>query len=203
MKKVQILTANKKELAGTGAARKTRNAGFIPGVVYGDKKAPEMFEIEPKLLQKEIEAGGFFSRVFELDIQGNKQKVLAKDVQFHPVTDKIIHIDFQRITKDAKVHVFVPIHFINEDKSPGIKKGGVLNVVLHSIEVIAAVDSIPESFEIDLAGHDINHSFHTDVLALPKNVTVAHPERDNTVASIIASKTMVEETPKAEGEKAE
>jgi large subunit ribosomal protein L25 len=189
------LNATQRTLSGTGGARAVRTSGLVPGIIYGNKKDPEMIAIDPKVLMNECLQPGFFSRLYSVAVAGKEQEVLAKDVQFHPVTDRPIHVDFMRVSKGAKVHVFVPINFINEDKAPGIKRGGVLNVVHHNIELICPAQSIPASLTIDLTGRDINQTIHLESLTLPADVIAAHPERDNTIATIVAPTVMEEEKP--------
>lgn len=186
------LNASQRTLSGTGGARAVRASGMVPGIIYGDNKDPEMIAIEPKALLAECLQPGFFSRLYSVAVDGKKQEVLAKDVQFHPVTDRPLHVDFMRVSKDARINVFVPITFINEDKAPGIKRGGVLNVVHHDIELICPAQLIPEKLTVDLAGRDINQTIHLDALSLPEGVVAAHPERDNTIATIVAPTTMEE-----------
>lgn len=189
------LNVTPRTLSGTGGARAVRVAGLIPGIIYGSKKDPEMISIDPKALMAECMEPGFFSRLYSVSVDGKEQEVLAKDVQFHPVTDRPIHVDFMRISKGAKVHVFVPIIFTNEDKAPGIKRGGVLNIVHHNLELICPAQSIPANLTIDLTGKDINQTIHLESLALPEGVIAAHPERDNTIATIVAPTVMEEEKP--------
>ncbi len=191
------LNASPRTLSGTGGARAIRTSGMVPGIIYGNKKDPEMISIDPKALMTECLQPGFFSRLYSVSIEGKEQEVLAKAVQFHPVTDRPIHVDFMRVSKGAKVHVFVPINFINEDKAPGIKRGGVLNIVHHNLELICPAQSIPANLTIDLAGRDINQTIHLESLDLPEGVVAAHPERDNTIATIVAPTVMEEETPAA------
>jgi large subunit ribosomal protein L25 len=187
-----MLNASQRTLSGTGGARAVRASGMVPGIIYGNEKAPEMISMDPKALMAECLQPGFFSRLYSVAVDGKPQEVLAKDVQFHPVTDRPIHVDFMRVSKGAKVHVFVPISFINEDKAPGIKRGGVLNVVHHNIELICPAQFIPEKLTVDLSGRDINQTIHIDALALPEGITAAHPERDNTIATIVAPTAMEE-----------
>jgi large subunit ribosomal protein L25 len=195
------LNASSRTLSGTGGARAVRGTGMVPGIIYGNKKDPEMISIDPKVLMTECLQPGFFSRLYSVAIDGKEQEVLAKAVQFHPVTDRPLHVDFMRISKGAKVHVFVPIAFINDDKAPGIKRGGVLNVVHHNLELICPAQSIPEKLTIDLAGKDINQTIHLEELNLPEGVVAAHPDRDNTIATIVAP-TVMEETSAASKDEA-
>jgi large subunit ribosomal protein L25 len=188
------LNASSRTLSGTGGARAIRSSGMVPGIIYGNKKDPEMISIDPKVLMTECLQPGFFSRLYSVAVDGKEQEVLAKAVQFHPVTDRPLHVDFMRISKGAKVHVFVPITFINDDKAPGIKRGGVLNVVHHNLELICPAQSIPEKLTVDLTGKDINQTIHLEELNLPEGVIAAHPDRDNTIATIVAP-TVEEEKP--------
>ncbi len=188
------LNALPRTLSGTGGARAVRVSGMVPGIIYGNKKDPEMISIDPKALMTECLQPGFFSRLYSVSVDGKEQEVLAKAVQFHPVTDRPIHVDFMRISKGAKVHVFVPIAFINEDKAPGIKRGGVLNIVHHNLELICPAQSIPAKLIVDLTGRDINQTIHLESLDLPEGVIAAHPDRDNTIATIVAPTVMEEET---------
>lgn len=188
------LNASARTLSGTGGARAVRVSGMVPGIVYGNKKDPEMISMDPKALMTECLQPGFFSRLYSVSIDGKEQEVLAKAVQFHPVTDRPIHVDFMRISKGAKVHVFVPIVFVNEDKAPGIKRGGVLNIVHHNLELICPAQSIPAKLTVDLTGRDINQTIHLESLDLPDGVVAAHPDRDNTIATIVAPTVMEEAT---------
>lgn len=186
MSTATTLNASLRTVSGTGAARATRLSGLVPGIIYGNRKDPEMITMDPKVLMGECLQPGFFSRLYSISVDGKEQEVLAKDVQFHPVTDRPLHVDFMRIGKGAKVHVFVPVTFINEDKAPGIKRGGVLNIVHHTLELICPAQSIPEKLIVDLAGCDINQTIHLEALTLPEGVVAAHAERDNTLATIVA-----------------
>lgn len=186
MSAATTLQAQKRTQAGTGAARATRRAGMVPGIIYGDNKEPQMIAVDPKALAKECQSSGFFSRVFDITLDGKTQQAVAKDVHLHPVTDEPMHVDFQRVNKESKIHVSVPVNFINEDKAPGIKRGGMLNIIFHTLEVICPVQSIPEKLTVDLTGMEANQSIHIAALNLPKGVVAAHPERDNTIATIVA-----------------
>lgn len=188
-----------REGTGKGATRALRREGRVPAVLYGGKDLPAHFSLDPIQLDKELHKTGFMSKVFELALQGKKEKALARAVQFHPVTDRPLHVDFYRITKGAKITVSVPLQFVNELASPGIKRGGVLNIVNHSLEVVADVDHIPSHIEIDLTGLEIHDTIHLSHLKLPENVAPAHPERDNDIANIVAP-TVMKKTEEAEGE---
>jgi len=203
MANVTQLSAEVRERAGKGAARQTRRDGRVPAVIYGDKQDPVMISLNPLDLSKQLRGPGFFSRMFEVEVGGHKHKVLARDLQVDPVTDKPIHVDFMRFSATTRLNVDVEVVFLNEEESPGIKRGGVLNVVRHSIEMSCAADSIPESVSIDLTGLDIGDSVHAAVLDLPQGVELT-TGRDFTIATI-AAPTIVEEVEveAAEGEGAE
>lgn len=179
-----------REGTGKGATRALRREGRVPAVLYGGEEAPAHFSLDPIQLDKELHKTGFMSRVFELPFQGKKEKALARAVQFHPVTDLPLHVDFYRITKGAKITLFVPIQFINELASPGIKRGGVLNIINHNLEVVADVDRIPSHIEVDLTGLEIHDTIHLNHLKLPEGVAPAHSERDNDIANIVAPTVM-------------
>ncbi|USO01558.1 MAG: 50S ribosomal protein L25/general stress protein Ctc [Alphaproteobacteria bacterium] len=183
-----------RESVGTGSAREARRAGMLPVSIYGGKEKPVAATISPKAIFHEIQTLRFFTHVYELNFGGKIQRVIPRDVQRHPVTDVPLHIDFMRVSGSDSIHVHIPVHLINEDKCEGLKRGGVLNTILHEIEVVCPVGSIPESLEADLAGVSLGHSLHTDALVLPKGVKIAHPERDNTLATIVVPSSVKAET---------
>lgn len=193
-----VIQAKSRTANGTGGARAIRREGLVPGIIYGRGKDPEPIMIEEKDLLLESVHAHFFSKIYQLDIGGKKQAVITKALQLHPVTDLPLHVDFLRVEKDSKIHVFVPIEFHHEDKCPGIKRGGVLNVILHSIEVICPANAIPEKFVISLESLGLNQSLHLDALNLDKKVAVAHPDRDNTLATIVAPSGLKSEEAAAE-----
>jgi large subunit ribosomal protein L25 len=179
------LSAQLREGAGKGAARATRRAGLVPGVVYGNKQAPTLISIEPKFLVAQMRTPGFRTRLFDIDLgNGVVEHALCKDVQLHPVKDTPVHVDFVRVSKESVVHVKVPIHFNNQDKSPGLKRGGVLNVVMHDIDLICPPEEIPHSIDVDCAGLDIGDSVHVKDLAVPAGIKLGTIERGATVVSI-------------------
>ncbi len=180
------IAAQPRERAGKGAARATRRAGKVPAIIYGNSIDPEMISLDPLELNRELHRTGFFSRIFEVDIAGKKERVLARDVQFHPVTDRPIHVDFLRFGANTRLHVDVSVVFINEDKCPGLKRGGVLNIVRHTVELICKADSIPESLVADLDGLDIGDGIHISHITLPDGVAPAIKDRDFTIATIAA-----------------
>jgi large subunit ribosomal protein L25 len=186
MTEVRSLGTEPRDRAGKGAARATRRAGRVPGVVYGNKEPAALVSLEPKALVRELHKTGFFATLFDLQIAGRTERVLPRDVQFDPVSDRPIHIDFLRVGAGTKVRVDVPVVFRNDLASPGLKRGGVLNIVRHEIALICAADSIPPLIEIDLTGLDIGDSIHISMVKLPDNVTPAITERDFTVATIAA-----------------
>ncbi len=187
MQETVKIEATLRDRVGTGSARADRRAGLIPSSVYGGKDKPMAAAINPKVIQHDIQTLSFFTKVYLLDFKGKTQRVIPRDVQRHPVTDVPMHIDFLRVSDSDSIHVQIPIHFINEDKCEGVKHGGVLNTVLHEIEVICLVGSIPEALEVDLTELSLGESIHTESMVLPKGVKVAHPDRDNTLATIVSS----------------
>jgi large subunit ribosomal protein L25 len=181
------LNVSRRDRAGKGAARATRRAGLVPGVVYGSKKPAELVSIDPRPLMAEMHKSGFNTRVFTLNIEGGAaETVMVHDVQFHPVTDQPQAVDFLRVSADTEVVVNVPVVFLNEEKSPGIKKGGVLNVVRHEIEVKGKANALPETIECDLTGLDLNDSLHISAVTLPAGVAPTITDRDFTIATIAA-----------------
>lgn len=197
------LSADIRERAGKGASRALRNAGRVPAVIYGGNSEPTAIHLEEKLLIKALMTGHFFSSVVELDVDGKKTTTIAKDVAFHPVTDRPIHADFLRVNKDSKITIEVPVHFINEDKSPGLKRGGVLNIVRHEVELACDASHIPEELMIDVSGFDIGDSIHVSAVAMPAGATPTITDRDFTIATIVAPsglRSAEGDTTKAEGE---
>lgn len=193
MADVITFPATARERAGKGAARATRRAGHVPAVVYGAKEPPVLIAIDPKLLKQYVGHSGFFTRLVDIQLDGKNHRVLPRDVQYHPVTDQPIHVDFMRVSKDAKVTVAVPVVFVNEGQSPGLKKGGVLNIVRHEVELLCPVDSIPNSLIIDLAGKDIGNSIHISHIPLPEGVRPIITDRDFTVATVAPPTVQTEE----------
>lgn len=187
MSEAITIAAELRDRSGKGAARATRRAGFVPGVIYGEKQAPVCIQIDPRILWAQITKSGFFTQLFSVDLgKDGKHVCLARDVQMNKVTDKPIHVDFMRVSADHAIHVKVPVHFTNEAKSPGIKKGGVVNVELHEIDVTCTPNNIPHEFVIDLAGFEIGQSVHLKDLVLPAGVKLHHMAPEATVASIAA-----------------
>lgn len=182
------IAAQPRERAGKGAARATRRAGRVPAVIYGEKQPPQLIDLDPKELTMQIQKAGqsFFTRVFDVQLNGGAVRVLPRDVQLHPVTDRPEHVDFMRVGANTRIRVSIPVEFVNRDKSPGLKRGGVLNVVRHAIEVYCTVDSIPQIITIDLDGLDIGDSVHISAVKLPQGVRPTITTRDFTVAAVAA-----------------
>ena len=180
------LPAETREGVGKGASRALRREGRVPAVVYGGKEEPLSIHVEEKLLIKQLSSGHFLNSVVEIEVGGKKLRTLPKDVAFHPVTDRPLHADFLRLSKDSTVHVNVPVVFANEEASPGLKRGGVLNIVRHELELICDGNKIPEEIAIDVTGLDIGDSIHISNVTLPDGSTSAITDRDFTIATIIA-----------------
>ena len=182
-----VLEAKNRENLGTGSARADRRAGFVPCVIYGDNKEPAAVCIARDLLNRYVHKSNFFSTVFELNgVEKKGQKFVAKDVQFHPVTDQPVHVDFLRVGKGSKVTVRVPLVFTNEAASPGLKNGGVLNVLVHEMDVVCDPESIPEKIEIDLTGSEFHHTVHAHDVVLGKGVSLPVSGKNFTIATIVA-----------------
>ena len=180
------LSAEARERAGKGASRALRREGRVPAVIYGNNEEPTTVHLEEKALMKALHTGHFMNSVVMVGIGGANVRTLPKDVAFHPVTDRPLHVDFLRISEHAKVTVNVPVHFTNEEASPGIKRGAVLNVVRHELELVCDAAEIPDEITIDLTGYDVGDSIHISAVTLPKGVTSAIDDRDYTIATIVA-----------------
>lgn len=184
------LPAEPRERAGKGASRHLRREGRVPAVVYGGKKDPVGIHVEEKQLMKMLQTGHFMNSLVQIQLDGKNHQTLPKDVQFHPVTSRPIHVDFFRIAKGAKVTVNVPVHFINEEESEGLKRGGVLNVVRHELELHCDATAIPDEIEISLEGLDIGDSIHISAVTLPEGSESAIDDRDFTIATVVAPSAM-------------
>jgi large subunit ribosomal protein L25 len=187
------LPAEARERAGKGASRALRRDGRVPAVIYGDKKDPVSVHLEEKLLVKTMSNGHFMNTVVMIDMGGKPNRTLPKDVQFHPVTSRPIHVDFLRIGAHSQLTVAIPVRFEDEEESPGIKRGGVLNVVRHELELICDASSIPDEVHISLAGLDIGDSIHISNVKLPEGTTSAIDDRDFTVATLVAPSSLKSE----------
>ncbi len=195
------LPAETRDRAGKGASRALRREGRVPAVVYGGKEEPLSIHVELKELTRQLGTGHFFNSVVDIEVGGKKFRTLPKDVAFHPVTERALHVDFFRLSKDSMVHVAVPVIFINEELSPGLKRGGVLNIVRHELELVCEADKIPDDINIDVTGFDLGDSIHISHVTLPAGSTSAITDRDFTIATIIApSGLRSAESDKAEGE---
>jgi large subunit ribosomal protein L25 len=195
-----ILDVVVREKTGTGNAREARRNGVVPGVIYGGDKEAISVGIKYNEVIKAINSGQFLSNMVELKSDGKVQKAITKDVQFHPVTDMPVHVDFYRVTDKTMIDVDVPAVFVGEDVSPGMKRGGALNVVRYNIEVKCPAGSIPDSIEVDISGLEIGDAIHLSEVKLPENVTPGITDRDVTIATIVASRTSKTEDEDAEAE---
>jgi large subunit ribosomal protein L25 len=203
MSELKPLAASPRDRAGKGAARAARREGFVPAVIYGGNDNPLMIKVSPRDLMMELRQPAFYGTQFNIDVDGTKHRVLPRDVQFHPVTDNPIHVDFLRVTDRTRVNVNVPVVFENEEESPGLSRGGVLNVVRHEVEVIAAAGNLPERLVFDLTGKEIGDSVHISEIDLGQGVKPAISDRDFTVATIAAPTVIAEEQADDEAEDAE
>jgi len=194
MTEIITLSAELRDRAGKGAARATRRAGRVPAVIYGDKKEPLLISLEPRALLREMQRPGFLAKLVDVKVDGATHRTLPRDVQLHPVSDMPVHVDFLRVGADTRITVAVPVRFVDHEKAPGVKRGGLLNVVRHEIEMICSADSIPDHIDVSLEGLDINDSIHISAVKLPAGVRLTITDRDFTVASIAAPTTVREET---------
>ncbi len=198
MSDVASLEAEAREQAGKGAARALRRSGRVPAVIYGDKKDPLPISIDGQSLKAELSQAGFYLRLYDIKVDGKSEQVLPRDVQRHPVTSAPLHVDFLRIRAGATIAVNVGVVFINEEESPGLKRGGVLNVVRYEIELTCPATAIPESITIDLTGLDIGDGIHISDVKLPPDVEPVISDRDFTIATIAAPTIQEEEEPEEE-----
>ena len=180
------LPAEARERAGKGASRHLRREGRVPAVIYGGKEEPQMIHVEAKELVRQLGTGHFMNSIVTIDVGGKSIRTLPKDVALNPVTDRPEHVDFLRLAKNAKVEVMVPVVFINEEKAPGLKKGGVLNVVRHELDLICDAEKIPTDIEIDVTGKDVGDSIHISEVTLPEGSESAITDRDFTIATLVA-----------------
>lgn len=200
MSDLLTLSAEARDRAGKGASRAIRRQGRVPAVIYGNNEAPQGIHVGERELVKLLNTGHFMNSV----IMVNGVRTLPKDVQFHPVTDRPLHVDFLRIGEHSTVHVSVPVRFENEAGSPGLKRGGVLNVVRHELELVCDAAEIPDEVVIDLKGYDVGDSVHISSVALPKGAKSAITDRDFTIATVVAPSGLKSaegdnETPAGEG----
>ncbi len=196
-----VLSVEVREQSGTGAARATRREGFVPGVLYGGPRGAVSIAVKANELQKAINSGRFIANMVEIEHKGERQPVIVRDIQFDPVTDLPMHFDLYRVEEGSIISMEVPVHFINDEKSPGLKRGGVLNIVRHEIEVNCPAGAIPSAIEVDLTGYDIGDSIHISSVTLPENVKPTIRDRDFTIATLQGSRAVIEA--EADGAEAE
>lgn len=180
------LKASARNRVGKGAARELRREGLLPAVIYGDKKPALPISIPLKESTLALQKGGFLTHIANIDVDGTKHQVIAKDYQLHPVRDELLHVDFLRVSGDTTLTVEIPVHFLNEETSPGIKRGGVLNIVRHTVEMNVPASAIPEALELDLAEANLGDSLHISAIKLPKGCEPTITDRDFTIATIAA-----------------
>ncbi len=202
------LPAEPRERVGKGAARAVRRAGRVPAVIYGDRKDPLTISLDPRDVDRELHRPGFFATLFDVEVGGKKHRVLPRDVQLDPVSDRTVHVDFLRVAQDTEVTVNVPVNFTNDEESPGLKRGGVLNIVRHEIVFSCRADAFPQQIEIALTGLDIGDSVHISMIQLPDGVTPTITDRDFTIATVAApsavkAEAAEEQAAAAEGEEGE
>ena len=199
MAETKVLKAQARNGVGKGAAREARRQGLVPAVIYGDEKPPVTVSVAYKDALKFIYAGGFKSHVLDLDVDGTIHKVIPRDYQLDVVMDQPVHIDFLRVSGNSAIHVDVHVNFINEEASPGLKRGGTLNVVRHTVEVIAPANAIPDEITVDLTGTEIGDAIHISAVTLPKGVKPAISDRDFTIATLVAPSGLKSEEASGEG----
>jgi large subunit ribosomal protein L25 len=193
MSKIVTIKAAARSRAGKGAARAVRRTGDIPGVVYGDKQDPQLISLTYKNVLPHVETGRFLSTLVDLEVDGKTVRAIPRDVQFEPVKDRIIHVDFLRLGKDARIAVDIPVHFKNQEAAPGLKAGGVLNIVSHTISLYCPADFIPDDIVVDLTGMQIGQNIHLSQIKLPERVTSA--ERDDVTLVALTAQAKEEEIP--------
>ncbi|HEV2098919.1 MAG TPA: 50S ribosomal protein L25/general stress protein Ctc [Stellaceae bacterium] len=193
MPEITTLTAEVRARAGKGAARATRRAGRVPGIGYGGAQDPLPISLEPRELSRALAKRGFLATLVDLTVDGATQRTLPREVQYHPVTDAPLHIDFMRVGAGSRVTVSVPVVFVNQEMSLGIRRGGILNIVRHEIELICPVDSIPDHLTVSLEGLDIADSVHISAVTLPEGCRPTITARDFTIATIAPSQAVREE----------
>ena len=193
------LAAETRARAGKGASRAVRRTGRVPAVIYGAGQPAVTIHVEEKLLVRQLSSGHFMNSIVEISVDGGSElRTLPRDVQFHPVTDRPIHVDFLRVSADAVITVAVPVHFVDEDKSPGMKRGAVLNIVRHELQLDCPSNAIPDQIDISLAGRDVGDSIHISAVVLPAGVTSHIHDRDFTIATMVAPSALKSETDAAE-----
>lgn len=193
-----VLNVEQRERTGTGGARATRKAGLIPGVLYGGDRGAVPIEINAKDVEMALRSGKFISHMVELDHKGERQPVIPRAIQLHPVSDLPIHVDLYRVEENSVITIDVVVHFKNHEASPGLKRGGALNIVRHTIKMKVKANAIPEEIVVDLTGKDIGDSIHISSITLPAGARPVIADRDFTIATITGRKAEKEEAPAAE-----
>jgi large subunit ribosomal protein L25 len=192
MATVKEMKAVARPRAGKGAARAERRAGRVPAVIYGDGKPPLNVSVDHAELKQRIYGGHFLTSIYELEIDGAKHRVIPRDFQLDAVKDLPVHVDFLRLGVGAQIRVRIPVHVKNADQSPGVKRGGTVNIVTHAVEVVCSADEIPDSIDVDVSALDINYSKHLDEIPLPANVRVVG-RVDQTLVTIVPPSGYAEE----------
>ena len=200
MSEALTLAAETRDRAGKGASRALRREGRVPAVVYGGKEEPLSISVEERVLQRMLGTGHFTNSIVMLEVGDKSLRTLPKDVHFHPVSERPLHVDFFRLAKDAMVEVSVPVLFVNEEASPGLKRGGVLNIVRHELELVCDADKIPDDIRIDVTGLDIGDTIHISFVTLPEGSVSAITDRDFTIATIVAPSGLRSEDAEAAAE---
>ena len=205
MSEALTLPAEARDRAGKGASRALRRTGRVPAVLYGGKEEPLAIHVEERALVRQLGTGHFMNSIVMVEVGGKSVRTLPKDVAFHPVNDRPLHVDFLRLAKDAKVEVQVPVVIVNEELSPGLKKGGVLNMVRHELDLICEADKIPAEIPLDVTGLEVGDSIHISMVVLPEGSVSAITDRDFTIASVVAPSALkrTEEEEEAEAAAAE
>ncbi len=193
MSQVQELKAETREGTGKGPAYRARAKSLIPAVIYGGDSQPENVAVDSRTLERHVEAGSFLTTLLMLDVAGKKTRVIPRQLQLDPVSDRPVHVDFMRLTAGATVRLEIPVHFKGQGESPGLKKGGVLNIVRHQMNVLCLADAIPKFIEVDVSKLDINDTLHLNDLDLPKGVKALVKGRDVTICSVVAPTSVIEE----------
>jgi large subunit ribosomal protein L25 len=196
------LKASARDRVGKGAARTLRREGLLPAVIYGDKKPALPISIPVKETTLTLHKGGFLTQIGSVEVDGEKHQVIAKDYQLHPVRDALLHVDFLRVAKGTTLTLEIPVHFLNEETCPGLKRGGVLNIVRHTVEITVPADAIPEALDVDLAKADLGDSLHISAVTLPEGCQPTITDRDFTIATI-AAPAGLKETDESEAEEGE
>ena len=193
MRETQQLRAEPRDGTGKGPAFQIRRKGHVPGVIYGGDAAPQNVTVDYRTLERHVETGNFLTTLFMLEVGGKTTRVIPKDLQIDPVSDRPVHVDFLRLAEGAKVRLAIPVRFLNHGESPGLKRGGVLNIVRHELDVLCSADAIPDFISVDLTGLDIHGTVHISAVTLPEGVKPLIRGRDFTIASIVAPSSVIEE----------